>query len=213
MFVFVYSFFRVNGIKLKIYSLLFFFSGALIWLIPVIWTHGFLKYIEMGYGQFSAGQTLRMSFDFMGLLNNYDLLTRGWHLLFLVLLIISIIVLCKVVAGYGLKGTIEKLKNKKIIYTGNAYLLSWLVIAIISQLFFYHLYISRYIITSLIPVVIMFSCATCYLFKSLNSEKAKRVIAFMLALCIVYTGAKTIHQAYCLKAIGLSHLPFKRHFI
>lgn len=201
MFVFVYSFFRVNGIKLKIYSLLVSFLGALIWLIPVIWTHGFLKYIEMGSGQFSWGQTGRMSFDFMGLLKNYDLLTRGWHLLFLFLLIISIIVLCKVIAGYGLKDATEKLKDKKIIYTGNAYLLSWFVIATITQLFFYHLYISRYIITSLIPLVIMFSCATCHLFKSLNSEQAKRAIAVMLALCIVYTGAKTIHQAYCLKTI------------
>ena len=204
MFVFVYSFFRVNGIKLKIYSVLFFFSGALIWLIPVIWTHGFLKYIDMGSRQFSWGKPLRMSFDFMGLLKNYDLLTQGWHLLFLVLLIISIIMLCKVIAGYGLKGTMERLKNKKIIYTGNAYLLSWFVIATITQLFFYHLYISRYIITSLIPLVIIFSCAICHLFKSLNSEQAKRVIAVMLALCIVYTGAKTIHQAYCLKAIAPS---------
>lgn len=201
MFVFVYSFFRINGIKLKIYSLLFSFSGAIIWLIPVIWTHGFFKYIDMGYRQFSWGKPSRMSFDFMGILRNYELLTQGWHLLFLVLLIISIIMLCKVIAGYGLKDTMERLKKKEIIYTGNAYLLSWFLIATITQLFFYHLYISRYIITSLIPLVIMFSCAICHLFKSLNSEQAKRVIAVMLALCIIYTGAKTIHQAYCLKSI------------
>ncbi len=199
MFIYFLAFFSTDEPRTKILMLASSLAGALIWLTPVVWNHGILDFIGMGHEQFTYHKNMRMNFDLYHLLVSIYFLTWKGLFLYTVLFLALCVVLYKTIARQGMKEALKRLLDKRPPSSAIVFLSTWFVIAMATQLFFFSLYTSRYVLPSLVPMIILLAGATVSFYRDLTPGRIKKAFVGLLVASMAYTGVSTMHRARLLK--------------